>query len=165
MSSPDATIEIVPAQPHHGLALHRLVSDGGVLELNTAYAYVLLCDHFRETTLVATMGDEVVGFVAAYKPPTHPDAVFVWQVGVAPPARGKGLASRLLDTLLEQPACREVRFLEATVEPENAPSRNLFESLGRRRGVPCEWSDGYPAELFGQGHAPEPLIRIGPFDD
>jgi diaminobutyrate acetyltransferase len=150
------------ARPADGLALHRIVDEGRVLELNTAYAYVLLSDHFRETTVVAELEGRPVGFVAAYRPPTHPDAVFVWQIGVAEAARGRGLASRLLDTLVRQPGCRGVRFLEATVATDNEPSRRLFESFGRRHDASVEWRDGYSTALLGEGHPPEPLIRIGP---
>lgn len=150
------------ARPEDGRALRRLVHAAGTLEANTGYAYVLLADHFRATTLLAERGGAPVGFVAAYRPPTHPDAVFVWQVGVAPGARGLGVARGLLDALVAAPGCAGVRFLEATVAPSNEASRRLFESFARRRGAPVAWSDGYPEPLFDGPHEAERLIRIGP---
>lgn len=149
-------------RPEDGRAVHGLVREGGGLELNTGYAYVLLCDHFAETTVLAETDGELVGFVAAYVPPTKPEAVFVWQVGVHPKSRGLGVASSLLDALLAREACREVAFLEATVSPSNAASRRLFESFAQRHGASFTWADGYPATHFDGPHEPENLIRVGP---
>lgn len=151
------------AAPEDGAALHQLVDRGGVLELNTAYSYVLMCDHFASTTVVAEHDGDVVGFVTAYRPPSHPDTVFVWQIGVDPRMRGRGVARGILQALVRRPACRGVRYLEATVTPSNTASRRLFQSFARHQAAPFEWSDGYPGAAFGEGHEPEDLIRIGPF--
>lgn len=149
------------ARPDDGRALFEMVEAIGTLERNTGYAYVVYCDHFRATTLIAERGGAPVGFVLAHRPPTHPDTVFVWQVGVRAEGRGLGVAGGLLDALARR--CRGVRFLEATVTPTNEASRRLFESFARRRGAPVAWSDGYPSTFFHGSHEPERLIRIGPF--
>ncbi len=146
-----------------GRRIHRLVREGDGLELNSCYAYLLLCDHFSDTTVVAERDRALVGYVAAYRPPTEPETAFVWQVGVAPSARGRRVASTLLDELVEAPGCEGVRYLEATVTPDNTASRRLFESFAARRGAAFTWSSGYTAELFPAGHEDERLIRIGPF--
>ncbi len=152
------------ARPEDGRALHRLVEDGGVLELNSCYSYVLMCDHFAATTVVAEHDGEPVGFVTAYRPPSRPDTVFVWQVGTHPRMRGRGVARAMLDALLARPACRGVRFLEATVTPSNVASRRLFASFARHRGAGLESTRGYDGSLFAEdGHEPEDLIRVGPF--
>lgn len=151
--------------PEEGKLLHRLVDEGGTLELNTTYKYVLFADHFAGTTTVAEHDGQVVGFVSAYRPPSHPDTVFVWQIGVHPRMRGRGVARGLLEAMVRRPGCRGVRYLEATVTPSNLASRRLFQSFARHQGAPHEWSDGYPGELFGTPgeHEPENLIRVGPF--
>lgn len=151
--------------PEEGKLLHRLVDEGGTLELNTTYKYVLFADHFAGTTTVAEHDGEIVGFVSAYRPPSHPDTVFVWQIGVNPRMRGRGVARGLLEAMVRRPGCRGVRYLEATVTPSNLASRRLFQSFARHQGAPFEWSAGYPGELFGAPgeHEPENLIRIGPF--
>lgn len=153
-------------RPADGVAVHRLVREGGGLEPNTGYAYVLLCDHFASTTTLAVDAEDgaLLGFVGAYLVPERPDTAFVWQVGVARRARGRGVASRLLDALLARDACRGVRFLEATVAPSNAASRRLFESFAERHRAPFAWSDGYAPSLFEGSHEREQLIRIGPLD-
>ena len=153
-----------------GAAMHALVEAGGVLEPNTCYAYLLLASHFADTCLVATAGDEVSAFVAAYRPPSHPEALFVWQIGVHPRLRGRGVAGELLERIVDRWAPAGVRFLEATVDPANEPSRRLFASFARERGVPCEVGPGFephhfhpPSGALGASHPPEQLHRIGPF--
>ena len=146
-----------------GAAMHALVKTGGVLEPNTCYAYLLLCTHFADTTLVASRDDELVGFVAAYRLPSQPSTVFVWQIGVHEGARGEGLASRLLDALVETPGCAGVTHLEATVGVSNAPSQRLFSSFARRQGAPLSRKRGFVAADFGPlSHEEEELFRIGP---
>jgi L-2,4-diaminobutyric acid acetyltransferase len=143
----------------------RLARDSASLDLNSPYCYLLLCSHFADTSLVAEERGEIVGFVAAYRPPIRPDSIFVWQIAVAASHRGAGLASRLLAALVAQPAVRDVRQLEATVTPSNDASRRLFLGFARRFGVPCREESGFPAQLFPlaeTAHEAEILLCIGP---
>jgi L-2,4-diaminobutyric acid acetyltransferase len=144
-------------------ALHRLVLESEALEANTCYAYLLLATDFAATSVVAEEDGEVVGFVAAYRPPPRPDAVFVWQIGVAAKARGRGLARRLLEALVALPACADVHFLEATVGTSNVASQRLFTAAARALGVPCRRETGFVAADFGDSaHEDEERFRIGP---
>ena len=129
-------------------AVWRLVRDAGTLEPNTPYAYLLICSHFSETSILASDEVGIAGFVASYRPPTHPEAVFVWQVGVHPRIRGRGLGNRMLHALLRLPACREVSFLEATMTPSNEASTKLFRSIARDFGVRWEETTGFSEDLF-----------------
>jgi L-2,4-diaminobutyric acid acetyltransferase len=157
---PGAEIVLRTARPEDGAALHALVAEAGTLEQNTLYAYVLMADHFRGTTVIAERDGKPAGFVLAHRPPTHPEAVFVWQVGVHPWARGLGLGRRMLRFLADRAS--GARFVEATVTPSNTASRRLFESLARELRVPFEWTPRYSARVLGGEHEPEELVRIGP---
>src|SRR5690606_27639742 len=127
------------------------------------YAYLLLCRDFSSTCLVAECSSALTGFVTAYRPPARSDVLFVWQIGVAPRARGQGLATRLLEELLAQPACHGIRFLEANITPSNHASWRLFERLARRLAAPMETGEGFRADWFGDAaHEAELLMRIGP---
>ncbi len=145
-----------------GQRIWALVHEGDVLEENSAYCYLLLCTHFASSGIVAEQDGELAGFVTAYRPPSDPGAVFVWQVGVASSARARGLGTRLLNRLVEQPGNRDARYLTATVDPDNEPSNRLFEAFARSQGTRLERAHGFGPELFPPGHAPEPLLRIGP---
>ncbi|MBW2508117.1 MAG: diaminobutyrate acetyltransferase [Deltaproteobacteria bacterium] len=166
-SSESAAVTIVFRHPTvpDGLALWRLVREAGTLDLNSTYAYLMVCRDFADTCIVADQAERITGFVMGYRPPRKTDTVFVWQIGVAPDARGHGLASVLLDRLLQAPACAAVRFLETNVTPSNRASRSLFESLARRLGAPIEELEGFASALFPDRlHEPERLLRIGPFE-
>lgn len=143
-------------------AIWQLVERMGGLELNSGYAYVLLCSHFAETGVIAEQRGQIVGFVLAYLPPTQPDAVFVWQVGVAPELRGQGLAARMLSALVRRPAAAPARYLTATVTPDNAASLALFRGFAARHDLPFNLGPCFPAALFPGSHADEDLIQIGP---
>jgi L-2,4-diaminobutyric acid acetyltransferase len=141
----------------------RLVRDSGVLDLNSPYAYLLLCSDFAQTSIVAEAAGRLLGFVGAYRRPPRPESVFVWQIVTAREAQRRGLASRLLEAVLAQRACRGVRFLEATVTPSNHPSRAFFERFARHLGVAFEEEPAFPTEFFpGSDHEDEIRVRIGP---
>jgi len=147
-----------------GAGICWLVKTSQPLERNSCYAYLLLCQHFSDTCVVAEQNDELVGFLSAYRPPTSPDVVFVWQVAVRQEVRGRGVASAMLTELLSRKACRDVSFLEATVSPSNRASQALFRSLARQLGTQCEEIPLFTAALFGgEAHEEEILFRIGLF--
>lgn len=143
-------------------AIWKLLPEVGNLERNSAYAYLLLCSHFAGTSVVAEREQQLAGFVLAYRPPSEPTSLFVWQVGVAPAARGSGLGTRMLDGALAREACAGVTHLTATVSPDNEASLALFRGFARRHGVACEIGTGFSASLFPAPHPDEDLLRIGP---
>jgi L-2,4-diaminobutyric acid acetyltransferase len=155
-------VTLRPARARDAAAIWRVLPAVGNLERNSAYAYLLLCTHFADTSIVAERDGAIVGFVLGYRPPSQHDAMFVWQVGVAPEARGAGLASHMLDRLLANHGCAGVRMLTATVSPDNTASLALFRAFARRRGVPCVEAPCFPADLFPHPHPDENLLQIGP---
>lgn len=144
----------------------RLVSDSGVLDPNSAYLYLLLCRDFSDTCLVAYQGDVLVGFVTGYRLPRDSSVLFVWQVGVAQNAQRQGIASCLLNELVERSDPATLSAIQATISPSNNASRSLFESLARERDIPFIDlpNEGFRESDFPPGdHEDEPRIQIGPF--
>jgi len=147
-----------------GAALFRLVRACPPLDLNSLYAYLLLCAHHARSCVLAEGPDGFAGFVSAYCPPDKPDVVFVWQVAVAPAVRGQGLALHMLEHLLARPALAGCRWLETTVTPSNAASRRVFETLATRLNARCAERTFFSKEDFQDPHhEPEMLICIGPW--
>ena len=146
-------------------SIFRIAQESGSLDVNSRYAYLILCAHFRDTCLVATSGNDVVGFVAAYRPPTEPAAVFVWQVAVRVDARRRGLAKSMVLELLSASVSADVEYLQATVTPSNTASMRMFLAVARELDVPCREEPLFAAEHFGgDHHEPEQLLRIGPIN-
>ena len=135
----------------------------GAVDRNSPYSYLMLCEFFRDTCAVGTVDDQLVAFATGFRLPTDADTLFVWQIATDPAARGLGIASALLDHLVDAPTVPRTRFLEATVTPDNVPSLQLFRSFASRRDTECAESSLFPAIDFPTPHAPEHKLRIGPF--
>lgn len=148
-----------------GAAIWQLVVDAGTLDHNSSYLYMLLSRDFSASCAVAESDAGLEGFVTGFRTVERPDMWFLWQIGVAPTARGQGLASRLAHFVLNAQAPHGVRFLETTVTASNEASRALFASIARRLGTELKESELFTSDMFpGEGHEAEPLLRIGPFD-
>ena len=149
------------------IAMQRLVADTEILDLNSTYSYLLMATHFADTTIVADRDGDLCGLITGYHPPTRPEALFVWQVAVAHPAKGTGLATTMLDTLvrrIRENRCGHPLTVEATVAPGNSASRALFGGFARRHGVPMVEEPCFSSEQLDINleHEDEPLLRIGP---
>lgn len=123
-----------------GAALWRIARDSQKLDLNSSYAYLLWCVDFADTSVVARVDEEIVGFVIGYRRPTEPDAVLVWQVAVDASQRGRGLAGALLDGLFGRLVDVGVRYLDTTITPDNEASIRLFTSFAKRWNATLERS-------------------------
>jgi len=146
-------------------SVHALIEECKPLDLNSPYAYLLLCTHFSDTSAVAEVNGMPRGFVAGYLKPSEPSVLFVWQIAVGRDVRGHGIGAALLQDVLSRPACGDVRYLEATITPSNQTSWALFRSVARARGARCHEAPLFRAEDFGGGdHEEEQLLRIGPFE-
>lgn len=162
-----------PPEVGDGPELWRIARDSRKLDLNPAYVYLLWCRDFTASSVVARPdadaggrgGDRhpaLAGFVMGYRRPEATGTLLVWQVAVDRPHRGTGLALRMLDHLAARLEPAGVRYLEATVTPDNEPSARLFTAFARERGAELDKRELFPARLFPEEHQPEILFRIGP---
>ena len=163
--SPLSKVHFRKPRLEDGPAVWSLVRDTQVLDLNSSYCYLMLSSYFQETCVVAEKGDQVVGFVSGFIPENQPKTLFIWQVAVSQKARGLGIGTSMLKRLLSRPICRNVRYLETTVSPSNAPSEAMFRRIARDLATELKVAGEISAGLFpGHDHEPERVFRIGPFD-
>lgn len=148
-----------PPSPQDGREVWQLVKQSPVLDLNSTYHYILMCDYFRDSCVLAHHGTQLIGALIAFKHPRQRETLFVWQIVVDPVARGRGLAGRMIDLAIQQTGCT---WLETTVSPSNHASRHLFESWAQHHSAKLTDAEGYPAAWFKSTHEHEPLLRIGP---
>lgn len=147
-----------------GKDVWQLIKNTGVLDLNSSYSYLMWSKFFDETSIVVETNEQIVGFISGFIQPKSADTLFVWQVAVDESARGKGLASRMLHENLQSDACRNIRYLEATVGPSNEASQALFLKLARDLKTICKVTECFTESQFpGSGHEDELLFTIGPF--
>ncbi|MCK0092438.1 diaminobutyrate acetyltransferase [Rhodococcus sp. HNM0563] len=145
-----------------GKRLWQIARDSEVLDVNSGYAYVLWCRDFADTSVVAVdETDRPVGFITGYRRQDSPQTLFVWQVAVDADQRGRGVAGRMLDALLDRLRPSGVTRLETTVSPDNAASIAMFTALARRRGTHITRTDLFAPDDFPDSHLAEDLYTIG----
>ncbi|ENH96460.1 diaminobutyric acid acetyltransferase [Gracilibacillus halophilus YIM-C55.5] len=160
------TEDVVLSHPtkEDGAGMWELVMES-TLDTNSPYKYILLSEYFQDTCVVAKQNNKVVGFITAFIPPQKPNTVFVWQVGVDASQRGKGIASKMLNYLLESHACKNVNYCEATITPSNRASQSLFQKLARDYDTDFTSAEFFTEDVFpGEGHEEELLFTIGPLN-
>lgn len=127
------------------------------------YCYLVLSHYFGASGALAESDTQPIGFVAGFRPPEEPETLFVWQVGVSPDFRGRGLGRDMLLWLCRRPG-HTLHFLKASVTPDNRASQALFRSAALSLSAPWEYAqDLFSEKDFGPvSHPAERLFRIGP---
>ncbi len=155
-------MEIICREPQRpdGGALHRLVGENRGLDVNSAYLYCLLAEHFRGTCVVAEYDETLCGFVSAYRLPHANDRLFIWQVGVSPAVRGKGIAFSMLNTLEQRPFFKDISEIQMTITPSNKASQALFHKWAEHLNSTLIQEPYLTEHDLGIHHEPEDLYRI-----
>lgn len=164
MHSCSSKITIRKPIPQDGAAVWQLVKHAGSLDLNSPYAYLMACEMFADTSAVACVDDDVVGFATGFRKPQHPDTLFIWQIGIDPVYRGQGIGKQLLKNVIQQEKNHRIHYVEATIGPYNTASRQLFLRLADELDTPCFVTNHYEPNWFPTDtpHDAELLYRIGP---
>lgn len=158
-------LEFQVPKAEDGYLVNKLVEASPPLDPNSIYCNLLQCSHFADTAVVVREGEELVGFATGYLEPRNPSTLFVWQVGIAKSARGKGLAKRMLKHLLKRSICQDVRYIETTITADNEASWALFRSLTRDLDTELDSRVHFEKDRhFGGEHDDEHLLVIGPFN-
>jgi L-2,4-diaminobutyric acid acetyltransferase len=146
-----------------GPAISALIAASPPLDTNSAYCNLLQCSDFADTCVVAERDGRIVGWISGYRPPSHPERIFVWQVAVDTSARGLGLGGRMLDELIARPAAKGATTLTTTVTETNDASWGLFQAFARRHGAGLTKSPRFEREAhFAGAHDTEWQASIAP---
>lgn len=154
-----------PPVAEDGMSVFKLVENCSPLDTNSVYCNLLQCTHFSDTSVAAVHDGELIGFISAYLIPGRPDTLFIWQVAVAESARGQGLGTRMLRSILKRSQCLHVVYLETTITESNRASWALFESLAKKLKAPIKTAEMFNQDKHFNGeHDSETLLRLGPFN-
>lgn len=145
-----------------GMAIHKLIAESPPLDLNSSYLYFLQASHFAETCMVAEYQNEIVGFISGYLRPDRADSLFIWQVAVAAPLRGQGLAQKMLSSLANKVSQQsEVKSICCTISPSNKASQGLFYRFAEKNSLMVDVEDFIDEQLFGNSdHEAEQLYTL-----
>ncbi|MFD4173301.1 diaminobutyrate acetyltransferase [Streptomyces anulatus] len=151
-------------RPEDGVAVWELVRDTPGLDTNSRYFYVLWFRDFADCSLLATVDDEIVGFLLGYRRPEEPDTYFVWQTAVSPRHGIPFLGVKLFEAAADRQRGRGARYVEATVSAENKAILMVLRQYARKRSAEVADRVLFPSGWLGEGHHDEVLHRIGPLD-
>lgn len=140
--------------------IYRLVQDTKVLDINSEYLYLLQATHFANNCIVATIDENIVGFISGYIKPNHPDTLFIWQVGVDSNYRGRDIAGKMLHSLVDYDNHHRVSIIETTISPSNKASQRVFEKFAKAYNTGVEKSRFFEIEDFTYAHEEEILYTI-----
>lgn len=143
-----------------GYAINQLVSDNPPLDRNSVYCNLMQCLHFANTCVVVTHQDVLVAFMTGYVKPEALDTLFIWQMAVSSSVRGRGLAGRMLEQLVER---NPVKFIETTITANNRSSDAVFRRFAKTVGAEIHQQVLFDRDSHFHGeHDSEVLYRIGP---
>src|SRR5690625_7723735 len=89
-------------------------------------SYILWCDKFADSTIVAVKDNEVIGFVQGFIQEDPEPTLFVLQVAVSEEIREQGLATRMIETLMKR---KDAKYLDAIVTHSNLEFSRLFKII------------------------------------
>jgi L-2,4-diaminobutyric acid acetyltransferase len=158
-------IELREPTAADGADVSRLVANCPPLDRNSTYCNLLQCSHFSNTSVAAFENGRLIGFISGYLIPSRPDTLFIWQVAVSETARGLGLASAMLQHLIDRPQNLNLSHLETSITESNDASWMLFKCFARKHNAPFEQEIMFDQDKHFQGqHDTEFLLRIGPIE-
>ncbi|MEQ8860677.1 MAG: diaminobutyrate acetyltransferase [Pseudomonadales bacterium] len=164
LSAPVQDVVLRVPTADDGPALFGLIAACPPLDQNSRYCNLLQVNHFAQTAVVAELDGDIVGSITGYLKPDDPATLFIWQVAVDERARGRRLATRMMDAIVDRRACAGVRYMETTIDPDNAASWRAFEKFADARDAASEQSLLFERDRHFDGvHGDEVLLRIGPF--
>lgn len=132
MAEVPADLNITPLGTADAVAVQGLVLKCAPLTLHSPYTYWVILEYGGYLSRGAWAGDVLVAVVLVV--PVAADGVLVWQLGVDPRFRGRGVAGALLRAAWdERPPW--VIHIETTIAPANIASRRSFAGLASARGL------------------------------
>lgn len=143
-----------------GAEIWALVKACKPLDENSMYANLIQAEHFRDTSIIAELDGQIVGWISGHFIPGQ-KALFIWQVAVSPKARGLGLAKTMLRDLLAREACQTANRLKTTITKDNVASWSLFRGLARDIGGTLSDTPHFQRDLhFAGAHDTEHMVTI-----
>lgn len=137
-------VKLRPYIKEDGLNIFELVKKCPPLELNSRYFYTMIGWHFSQTSFVAEIARNPVGFIYGFASPMQENTLFIWQLAVLPEARRKGIGKSLLNLAYKMAKKMELRRLCCTIDSNNYGSRKLLKSFAQSYSIEIEATQRIP---------------------
>lgn len=150
--------------PADALAVWQMVTNEPMLDDNSSYHYTLWFRDFAETSIVADMGDELVGFMTGYRRPCKPDTFFIWQAAVKPGSGVSGLGVDILANAIDLQLSTGAKYVETTISEQNKAVTMLLHMVAKKYDADITTELLFAAEALPDGDHDEVLYRLGPLN-
>ena len=122
-------VQVRPARPEDYEAIVAVVDDWWGRPMAGMLPRLFL-DHFHATSLIAERDGELLGFLIGFHSASAPHRAYIHFVGVAPAARGTGLARRMYEKFFEASIQDGCTTVSAITSPMNTASVAFHKALG-----------------------------------
>ncbi|UQI45737.1 GNAT family N-acetyltransferase [Streptomyces sp. HU2014] len=150
--------------PKDAVPVWRMVVDEPMLDDNSSYHYTLWFRDFAKTSMVATVGEDIVGFMTGYRRPDEPDTFFIWQAAVKPGSGISGLGIDILANAIDLQLAAGAKYVETSVSEQNKPITMLLRMVANAYDADIHTEPLFLAEELPGGDHDEILYRIGPLN-
>lgn len=116
--------------PDDCVLLRNLAKHCEPLDLHTHYTYWILCSQFSKQCFILLFDDKPAGFITSV---TGNGRVFVWQIGLLPEYRGKGLSEKLISSVFSFAQSKGMN-LGVSIDEQNKASYNSFNKYCKKFG-------------------------------
>ncbi|HEY7048325.1 MAG TPA: GNAT family N-acetyltransferase [Jatrophihabitantaceae bacterium] len=123
------TVEVRPARPRDYEAIVAVVDEWWGRPMARMLPRLFL-DHFYATSLIAERDGDLLGFLIGFHSASAPHRAYIHFVGVAPAARGTGLARRLYETFFAASIQDGCTTISAITSPTNTASVAFHKAMG-----------------------------------
>ena len=110
--------------------ISSLVAECEGLVAHDNHFYKIILNYFGNSSFIAIDDNRVLGWVFGFKSQFDPNIFFLWQLGVHPKVRRRGVGLQLIERLIEVARGLGSTKMRSTVIRENVASRDLFEKCG-----------------------------------
>lgn len=122
-------MEIMNLKKENIPAVMELLSNGKPYVLpHHDYVYWIMEGYFPSSNYVVSEDNKVIGFICAL-PSIDKKCYFIWQIVVDVDYRGKKIASKLVDRIIEESKVHGYNKLELTINKDNKASYKLFQRI------------------------------------
>jgi predicted GNAT superfamily acetyltransferase len=123
------TVEVRPARPDDYESIVAVVDEWWGRPMARMLPRLFL-DHFHATSLIAERDGELLGFLIGFHSASAPHRAYIHFVGVAPAARGTGLARQLYETFFAASIQDGCTTVSAITSPMNTASVAFHRAMG-----------------------------------
>lgn len=154
-------IHLRPTTIVDGLPVFNLVNSCPEISVKPALSYFSLCGDFSHTSIVAELGERILGFVGGYRPPERENTLVVTVIAVDEGVRKMGLASEMLSDLLSRLSTVGVVNLEVVSAKSNKAAKAVIDGYAEKNSLECNTEDYLSSkELAGQDALVKHLIKL-----